>query len=46
VHVDANVYYCTNDFGLCEWKELRFDVPYSIGATGKNVIALSHTIDR
>lgn len=46
VHVDADVYYCTDDFGLCEWKELRFDVPYDIGATGKNAITLSHTIDR
>lgn len=46
LHVDADVYYCTNDFGLCEWKELKFEVPYSIGAKGKNAITLSHTIDR
>jgi len=46
IHVDANIYYCTNDFGLCKWKELQFAVPYSIGANGKNEINLTQTIDR
>jgi sugar lactone lactonase YvrE len=46
VHVDANIYYCTNDFGLCKWKELEIDLPYSIDANGKNEIYISQTIDR
>jgi len=46
VHVDANIYYCTNDFGLCKWKELQIDIPYSIDSNGKNEINLSQTIDR
>jgi len=42
----AEVYYCTNDFGLCKWKELQFTVPYAIAANGQNAIQLSATIDR
>jgi hypothetical protein len=46
IHVDANIYYCTNDFGLCKWKELQWTIPYSISANGTNVINLSQKIDR